>query len=168
LLLYILQVLLGNLFLMIGVIILVFMGGLFIGSNSGSWLKLKPSYQILANLQLISALLALIVLVSVLTNGLASLPPGGVYSGIILLVLAISVNAGIQFRIASEIHDEIHLDSAGTLYGADLMGSAAGMLLAGTLLPPLIGISGSLIVTISLSIIISFLLSRHGKQLSLV
>jgi hypothetical protein len=60
---------------------------------------------------------------------------------------------GILFAVASRLQKTIIQQAGGTLYSADLAGSAAGALLMAVVLIPLLGLAGSLMVLIIMNML---------------
>jgi spermidine synthase len=168
LLLYIFQVFIGNLYLMVGIMILVFMGGLYIGSLSDSWLKLKPGFLTMSRLQIAMAILALPIMALMVFAGKFSYHPNLVYLVILMFVLLTAIIAGIQYRVSAAISTASPAAISGSLYSADLLGSAAGTLLVSIWLTPLLGIYGSLTVIAVLNLLTALWIRIRSRKLILV
>lgn len=167
LLLYIFQVLIGNLFYMTGVMIVIFMGGLFLGSQSGSWFRLRMTYRSLGMMQSAIAVLTLLTFGFVVLAEMFLIPQPLVYLAVISLILASSIWAGLQYRISSSLSIESPEKISGNLYSADLLGSAIGTLLASCWLTPILGIKGTLLLIMGFNLLTSAWIFFRGNRFQL-
>ena len=142
------QIIYGYLYYKLGLIITVFMAGLFIGAYATTrrlnqiklpLMALKKSKIILALLSLL--LIPIFKILSIQTT------PRSLYIGtnliFPLLMFLTGVIGGMQFPIANKIilvKKSGVGEVAGAFYGADLIGGAAGALLVASIFIPLIGI----------------------------
>jgi predicted membrane-bound spermidine synthase len=83
------------------------------------------------------------------------------------LILIFSVLAGIQFKISSMLSGQRPGKLAGTLYAADLAGSAFGALLMAALLLPLLGVSWSCLILCAMNLLAALNVHLRGKNPSL-
>lgn len=140
LLLFSFQVMYGNLFLMIGAFIMVFMTGLYLGSiYAGKWDLISISKKI-PQLQMIMSLTGLLVLGFMVLLRLDSMASPMAYAGFLLLDLLIAVLAGIQYSCFAGTGQKEAAHISGSLYSSDMLGSAAGTLLVTIILIPFLGI----------------------------
>ncbi len=156
------QIIYGYVYQMIGIIIMIFMAGLAIGSlymkkiipviNINNYIKVQISIAIF------SILLPFILLImdSIKTN------PVIVHSVFFLLTLLIAILTGMQFALASKIQKKNISSAAAESYSSDLLGSAFGALLTSAFLIPLLGIIkvGIVLGVLNLLIAIIILLKR--------
>jgi len=152
LLIFIFQVVFGYLFLMIGIIILVFMGGLFLGSISRKFFP-RPGIRQLILLQ--GGMIVTCVLVAAFQTIIVKLelPLAFIQAIILLLVFFTAILAGLQFQCSAKVLTGLPQQVAGSLYSADLLGSAAGALLSSALLIPLFGIRDTLWIIMGINIL---------------
>ena len=169
------QVLCGSVYYQLGIIVTVFMAGLAAGaawanrlteswSNGvlGHWSKpdlapvpslhpsITPTSKLLAFLAFVIAGLALVL--PVLLPALNPLARGNVgdlavQAVIGLLTLLLAVLVGAQFPLANRLAFDGTNRAASRLYTADFVGAFLGALLASTLLIPLLGVTGTCLVT---------------------
>ncbi len=162
------QVIYGYLYYKLGLIITVFMAGLFVGAHTVTrklnQIKLPLTVLKKAKIALGCLTFLLIPLFKILSIQTA---PWSLYIGTNLifpvLMFAVGIIGGMQFPIANKIIlgkkggvGEV----AGSLYGADLIGGLLGALLVATIFIPLIGIVQSLVAIGLLSIISSIIITE--------
>ncbi len=163
------QIIYGYVYQMIGIIIMIFMAGLAIGSlymkkiipvfNINNYIKVQISIAIF------SILLPFILLImdSIKTN------PVIVHSVFFLLTLLIAILTGMQFALASKIQKKNISSAAAESYSSDLLGSAFGALLTSAFLIPLLGIIkvGIVLGVLNLLIAVIILLKRKKYLVSI-
>jgi spermidine synthase len=166
------QVLCGSVYHQVGIIVTVFMAGLALGA----WLSNQlpgheaPSQTVLANLRfeisdfrfgglsmlalLIAAYALLLPFALPLLNQLGGSAASLflVKALIVLLTLILAVLVGMQFPLASRLQFDGTIAGASRLYTADFVGAFLGALLTCTLLIPLVGVSGTCLLTALLNI----------------
>ncbi|HDJ34243.1 MAG TPA: hypothetical protein ENF21_09140 [Bacteroidetes bacterium] len=133
------QVLFGYLYLATGMLITVFMLGLYLGSRTAEYRKggkEKPFTRPLVGLATILA--AMPVLIFLLKNSSLNAILVPVFIGSITLLTAFLV--GTLFARGTRLLQKDIFRSSGRLYSADLMGSALGAMLVSAVLIPLTGI----------------------------
>ncbi len=167
LLLFVFQVLFGNLYLMAGLIILVFMAGLYLGAGRfGKRFRVSSAHN-LVRVQMLIALVCLMILDAVAGFTVIALPSWLIQACILLLILIISVITGIQYRVSALVLAGEPQHVSGSLYSADLLGSATGTLLVSVWLTPLLGIQGTLLALAGLNILTAIWLNLRLKKVSL-
>jgi spermidine synthase len=167
-LLFIFQVIFGYMFLMVGMIILVFMAGLFLGAISGRKFLPVPAIKHLIMLQMSMAVICLFVTGAVGLFGSQVVYPLTSHAIILLLVLITAIIAGLQFQWSARVHPGTPSQVSGGLYSADLLGSAAGTLLVSTLLIPVLGIITTLYLIAAFNIMIGVIMLLKRKNLVVV
>lgn len=129
---FILQMTVGNIYILTAVILTLLMAGLAAGSVFGNRLALK-------SLPLCAALLIIIFIITgVLAPMLVTSAPTPVLITIFTLLPAAGIITGAVYRILTGKGPG---GMTGTIYAADLAGSALGYLTVATLLVPLAGIA---------------------------
>jgi spermidine synthase len=144
------QVFFGHIYLQIGLIVTIFLAGLFPGALAARRLKTNVRQRLLVgDLALILLTAAFAAALVVMADGL----PAGVYWG---FGFAAALVCGYQFPLVLELGGQ--KDSATTrAFAADLMGAAAGTLVTSVVLVPytgLIGAAAGLIGIKGLSIVV--------------
>jgi spermidine synthase len=139
----------GYVYRELAIIVAAFMAGLGLGGWLGTRAaRVGAGVRAFAALQLFIAGVPL-VLAAVLAH-VAALPPGsiGTWAAFFpLIVVGSAVLAGVQFPIAVKLVADDRADAgtvAGRLYGADLLGSAAGATVTAVFLLPVMGTVGTL------------------------
>jgi len=163
LLLFIYQVLFGNLYLMAGFMILVFMAGLYAGVRLESIFN-RPSLRLVITIQIIMALACLVILLSAVLIQSYSIPSWIVQSWHTILLLSIAVLAGMQYSCTSKVLSGSVVERSGSLYSADLLGSAAGCLVVSIWIIPSFGMENSIVLILLLNLFAAvwlFLQRRH-------
>ena len=140
LLLFAFQILCGYVYQMLGVLLAVFMIGLAAGSHVAPRVFPNPGSRAYIRTQFgIAAYCFLLPVVILLTRNVQDLRI--VVDAIFcLLAFGIAVLIGLEFSLAAALRKGGAQRVASELYGADLIGSSLGALLAGTFLIPAFGI----------------------------
>jgi spermidine synthase len=160
------QVLYGYVYYMLSVLITSFMVGLVLGSAMVNFYmdKTKKSYVFIMLIQFAIALYSLslpsLIAFSSFENAVIVFPFLAIISGFLV---------GAEFPIANKIYIrnfETAGKTAGTLYGADLLGACIGALTASILLVPLLGIANvcyavALLNIMPLALLISSQIRSH-------
>jgi spermidine synthase len=134
------QIIYGYVFQMIGIIIMLFMAGLALGSFIIN--KKTKIYSVTRYLQIQSAIAIYCVIlpfVLMLLN-LAGKSPFVIQAAFMLLILIIGGLTGMAYSLSSKIVKKDISSVAAETYGADLSGSAIGALILSAFLLPLLGI----------------------------
>jgi len=150
LLIFFFQIVFGNVYSAIGLIIAVFMGGLAAGSVLASKFSLTRKHFITS--QAILALFMLILpLVWYLQKGLT----GNLLIFTIFFVITIipSGIVGFQYVVATKILSNDSVKSAPATYAADLIGSALGVVVVTVFLLPLVGLVNICFVIAGLNLV---------------
>ncbi len=137
------QVVYGFVYQAMGVIIALFMAGLAAGSFLGRSRIRRVDYRTYGLVQASLGLLSLVLPFILSSMGTSASSDILVYAGFILLTIAVSILAGIEFALATMLWRERPAAVASKLYGVDLMGSALGALLTSIFFLPLLGITYS-------------------------
>jgi len=145
------QVIFGNLYLMIGAFILVFMAGLYLGAIYTRNRNGLDHSGKLPLLQLIMSLAGLLVVGYIIVLRLIPVATHLAYAGFLLLGLLVAVLAGIQYGYSAGIGKKEAGHVAGSLYGSDLLGSAAGTLLVTIIFIPLLGIQYAALILVAMN-----------------
>jgi spermidine synthase len=159
------QVIYGYVFMMTGIIIMIFMAGL----AAGAYLRprLFPDFSIrrFTWVQLGMALLSLGFPFIILFLAGVQLPVIVVHGVFYLLTLAVAMLTGLEFSMASSSLKTRVSFNAGKSYSADLFGSAFGALITGILLYPLFGITISCLFLVILNAFSAFILFSGRKKI---
>ena len=162
------QILCGYVYQMLGVIVASFMAGLAAGAHLAPRIIPNPTASAFIKVQLsVAALCFLFPLV------LLILKEAGEIRALVatvscLLAFLIAALIGLEFSIGSVLRKGRPGSVAAELYGSDLVGSALGALLAGTLLVPTIGFGGAAAVAGSLSVISALVTLFSRRRLDAV
>ncbi|MBI9037983.1 MAG: fused MFS/spermidine synthase [Bacteroidales bacterium] len=158
------QIIYGYVYQMLGIIITVFMIGLAIGAAYFNKFLKKINLNSFIKIQtLIGLYCVLFPFIILLLNKLDG-NTMVVYFVFFLLTLIISILTGLQFSLASKIKKEKISVIASETYAADLLGSAAGMILVSVILFPLLGIVNLCLLIGGLNFLISGLIFlNRGK-----
>jgi len=162
LLLFLFQVSFGYVYRMLGVIVACYMGGLMAGSMiraGGNAKKLKHAY-FLVQLVLIVLILAVPAFAYGVV-GVNALPQVVIQVMLFTLTATIAFATGLIFNMASKLQATDVRHTAGTLYGIDLAGAAAGTILTSVILLPVTGMLwGCVIIAVLLLVsLISFFIT---------
>lgn len=142
-LLVVFQVLVGYVYLFLGVIITLFMAGLSIGAFLSRKVKASDINKLTILIQLASAIFVLVVsLLIILMKDIVNVFVIQFLISCCLLITSILV--GYQYGIAVAVKKEETGKIISAVYSADLVGSAIGSLLVAILLIPLLGLSETL------------------------
>ena len=157
------QILCGYLYLMLGMVITAFMAGLAGGSF---WIRKKKLKYNRRTFFLIQCILALYCFLLPIILGLLQHFTVGdlvVQSVFVIITLLIGALIGALFATCTFILQGTTTSITARLYSADLVGSALGALVAGTILIPLMGINYSAMI-LTVLILISFFVSFFYRK----
>jgi hypothetical protein len=143
LLLFGLQVYLGNIYLFTSFIITGFMLGLALGSFYGISLKSDPRKQYIALTQLLIAIFSSLAAAFLFSANMAELSPPLVFTLYLLAIILIGGLTGFQFSRVSQNRKGSYAEISGKTYSYDLIGSALGALTVALFLVPKLGIIAS-------------------------
>ncbi len=145
LVIYCFQIVYGYVYLKVGVLITAFLFGLLPGAIVGSVFTKKNQYElILSEFFIIGLLICFLGWISYIRSDLHQI-------WFICYSVIFSFFCGYQFPIVTGIIGEKMSPAAGCI-AADLVGAAAGTLLAGTLLVPLAGIQATIVIVIFIKV----------------
>jgi spermidine synthase len=160
------QVLYGYVYQALGLVVTIFMAGLFVGSF---WrMRIIPGATIVqyAKIQIAVALYCFLLPVVLLMlqgfEGSATVVHGSIF----LLTFVIAILVGMEFSVAGDLRRGQPQRVASELYGVDLIGSALGALLVAVVLIPMLGIVVASIVPgiLSLSTALVALVRRKSIE----
>jgi spermidine synthase len=132
------QILYGQVYQMLGVIVALYMTGLALGSGPGIPVKISISPRNYIRIQWL-----LMIMLLLFPFVVASLNQLGTWMGQGLLLITTAVTAfitGFEFYTGSRIEQQHPEKIAGNLYSVDLAGSALGILMVSMLLFPWLGL----------------------------
>lgn len=150
----------GYLYLAIGLIIAIFMGGLALGSIVGNRVGATRYHFISAQISLVFYAL-LFPVFWFLLKGMENSLAGLLFFGVITLVL--SAITGFQYVVGTKILPGNFTRTAPLLYAVDLIGAALGTIVISILLLPITGIVNSCLIIAGLNLMIALLI-RIGKN----
>jgi spermidine synthase len=133
----------GFVYEMIGLLIAIFMGGLSIGSSiSNRFISKKSNIKILALLELMVALFAVVMAITI--NSVVDIKiPWVIFLLFCLITLISGIFDGADFPVAAECYNSIRPlpeRSAGSIYGMELIGGCTGAVITSTAIVPIVGI----------------------------
>ncbi|HNS18481.1 MAG TPA: fused MFS/spermidine synthase [Bacteroidales bacterium] len=157
------QVIYGYVYQMTGVIIMVFMGGLALGSLVV--FRMVPRQGIRSYSLILLCLATFCLLLPLFIAGMTALQGQVILIHILFLtlVLLFSMLAGIQFKLATSLSVQTPGKLAGQLYAADLTGSAFGALLMAAILLPLLGVGLSCLILGAVNLLAAGNVHFRGK-----
>ncbi len=158
------QVLCGNLFRMIGIIIMIMMAGLAAGAGSAFPVHPSDHRKIYRWLQLIVGSVALAVVIAI--NLLHSIrPPREIlYGGFALAAFIPAFLVGMEFRMATSVSQGSLRNRMSGNYSADLFGSAAGAMITVFFLLPAAGLVLSGVVLLAFNVLTMMLFRFREKR----
>jgi spermidine synthase len=134
------QVIYGYVYQMLGIIIMIFMGGLAVGSMYRHKFVANADINTYAGVQLSITLYSMILPLFLICLKTVTLSPAVIHVVFFLPTFIIGLLIGIEFSVAAKIQKGSVATIAQQLYGIDLFGSAIGALLTTAFLIPLLGI----------------------------
>jgi spermidine synthase len=143
----------GFIYEMAGLIIMIFMAGLFAGAGF-LFRFFKTKRQSFMTVQVFVGLICLLIPLLILYPGAGWMP--GVLIGVLTFIIA--VLTGIQYQLASHLRHGSMATTASSTYGADLAGSAFGIFFVGVFVFPLLGIISTVVILTSINILLAFVL----------
>ncbi|MFC2098300.1 fused MFS/spermidine synthase [Bacteroidota bacterium] len=147
------QAVFGFIYQYTAVILTVFMMGLAGGALYSRRILPNPSPLKFAMLQILLACCVFIVLWWLRLLDAYSIPSAVMHSVFVTLTFSVAFLTGLLFATAALIRKSSIQNTAGSLYSADLSGSAAGALIMAILMVPLLGLSTSLLVLLLINLI---------------
>jgi len=158
------QIIYGYVFQMIGIIIMLFMAGLALGSFAIN--KKTKEYSVNKYLKIqtgIAVYCILLPFVLMLLN-LLEKNPYVIQAAFMILILIIGGLTGMAYSLSSKIIKKDIPSIAAETYGADLFGSAIGALILSAFLLPLLGIFQVCFLTGLLNVFSGIILFRKKKM----
>jgi len=152
---FILQMTVGNIYILSAVILTLLMAGLATGASFGGRMGLNSLKMC------VLILTAVFMLTGLLAPSLSALMPGQVLVFILVMMPAAGVVTGAVYRLLTAEGAGI---ITGRVYAADLAGSALGYLTAATLLVPLAGIANACFVLSAFILISGIIVSVTRKM----
>lgn len=163
-------------------VLATYMAGIALGSVLGGWLgervALKIKTYAMAELMiaiycLISPLLFTFIHTAYLALAGNTSPDASILSfyrvllgGIVLLIPTLAMGMTTPLLVAAVTRNKALGDSVGLLYGANTLGAAAGALLTGYLILPVLGIQKTLLVAVALNLLACAIALQLQKQYS--
>jgi len=134
------QIMYGYVYQMLGIIIMIFMAGLAVGSLYRKKIIRNADINMYVGIQLSIGVYAAVLPLFLLFLKTSTFSAGVLHVAFFLPTFVIAVLIGMEFSIASYIQKGTIASVASQLYGIDLIGSAIGALLMTAFLIPLIGV----------------------------
>jgi len=156
------QIIYGYVFQMIGIIIMLFMAGLALGSFAIN--KRTKEYSVNKYLKIQSGIAVYCILLPfiLMLLNLVEKNPYVIQAAFMILILIIGCLTGMAYSLSSKIIKKDISSIAAETYGADLFGSAIGALILSAFLLPLLGIFQVCFLTGLLNILSGIIL--YGKK----
>ncbi|MBN2520053.1 MAG: hypothetical protein JXB17_06090 [Bacteroidales bacterium] len=156
LLLFGFQIIFGNLYFLLSILITLFMLGLALGSYYQDRILKNIKFKHFFNIQYLigfSAFLFVLILFLIKTFAFPSLL---IYTLLFSLTMFIGVLIGFEFSLGSQLYKSSYPDISGKLYSYDLVGSAFGMIVVSIFFIPLFGIIKTSLLIGFINIIMGF------------
>jgi spermidine synthase len=153
LLLIVFQSIYGFIYQMAGLIIMIFMSGLFAGAGF-LFRFFKTKHQNFIIVQVFVGLFCMLIPLLIVYPGTGWMP--GILVGILTFTLA--ALTGIQYQLASHLRHGSMEKTASSTYGADLAGSAFGIFFMGVFVFPILGMINTVIILLAINILAAFVL----------
>lgn len=165
LLIFLFQVLFGNLYQMIGLVIACYMAGLF----GGTIISVGNDRIKIINLVIQSILTILLLILLFFAYWISE--TGFTHSVTVQLILlcltaAIAFSAGMIFNISTKSSNTEIVQTSGVLYSIDLSGAAAGALITSLVLLPLLGLLPACLIIAGMVALSAARSSGIGKKIS--
>jgi spermidine synthase len=146
------QIICGLLYAAAGVLFAIFMLGLSSGAlyepgNRISSISEKP-FKIQVILTLQSVIIPVILILMIKVNNIFL-----TYPALFVIIFVLAFSAGRQFYYSQKIFNKENTNKTGYVYGADLFGSALGLILVSTILLPMFGFIISAFVLLIINIL---------------
>ncbi|MFC2096209.1 hypothetical protein ACFLQ3_00750 [Bacteroidota bacterium] len=145
-LLLVFQVIFGYVYVATGIFIMIFMGGLALGSYYIPKLFINIDNSLFRKLQICIVLFSILLPILFLLIKNIRVHDSVLFIVFAILLLIISILTGAIFSVASKIVKHDYAKVASSAYGLDLLGAATGALLITIYLIPILGFSWSIIV----------------------
>jgi spermidine synthase len=162
------QVLYGAVYRVTGVIITIFMAGLFLGSWARERIFRTAGVNLFIHLQLTLVLFTLGFPFIILAMNVPGMPFVVVISVVMLLTFITAFLVGLEFSLAAAICSQHFQRVIAQNYSADLFGSALGAILMAVVLLPFLGLTGACLAIAGLDLLAAgFLFTRRKKFVTL-
>jgi len=156
------QVIFGYVYLFLGVIITIFMGGLTIGSLMSKNSNVQKVSKLIVKVQFISGLFILVLAIYLKVAHLFQNDDlTRLLFSIAMLIIAMLV--GYQYGIAVSAVRKTPGKTVSSIYSSDLIGSALGSILVAIYLIPVYGLFITLVILSALHFLTIFILTVKGK-----
>jgi len=154
-LLFVFQVLCGSVYHQVGVIVTVFMTGLAFGAAITNWGRERGLFDLSVQAFGVAVYAALLPALLPILGRVGGMPSGLFIAKAIIgaLTLTLGLLVGMQFPLANRLEFSGTAKSSARLFSADFAGAFLGALLASALLVPLIGVTGTCLVTAGLNML---------------
>ncbi len=163
------QMLYGYIYQMLGIIIMIFMAGLVVGSLYHRKMIRNANINNYVGIQICIGFYAIVLPLFLLLLKTSTFTAGVLHVAFFLSTFIIAVLIGMEFAIASQIQRGTVAAIASQLYGIDLIGSAFGALLMTAFLIPLLGIVNVCFMIGMINFISSFIsFLNRSKYLSVI
>ena len=156
------QIIYGYVFQMIGIIIMLFMAGLALGSFAINKRTKEYSVNKYLKIQLCIAIYCILLPFILMLLNLVGKNPYVIQAAYMILILIIGGLTGMAYSLSSKIIKKDISSIAAETYGADLFGSAIGALILSAFLLPLLGIFQVCFLTGLLNVFSGIIL--YGKK----
>jgi len=160
-----LQIMFGYVFQMLGIVIMLFMLGLAVGSGVTTRLFRIPQVKHYIAIQLILSLFSFLLPLFLLWISFLNLPDWIIQAKIAGLTFFVSFLIGMEYRMASYLRRDNKVMGIATNYSAELFGSALGALVVTIFLIPLLGFVNTGIVLAILNMMSAAILIIRRKKI---
>lgn len=154
-LLLVFQVIYGYVYVVAGMFIMIFMGGLAVGAYYTTKIFRVINQKLFARILTLIAIFVFVLPAIFILIKNVYLPGWVIFIIFFVLLLFISVSTGAIFSIATKLSNNDHGIIASNVYGLDLLGAAAGALLFAIYLVPILGFLWSVVITGVLNLLVA-------------
>ncbi len=162
------QVIYGYVYSILGLIIAVFMAGLFTGALFWKRLYPVPTLKCYIHIQMAIAIFSLGLPFILLSMSVLPVMDWMIQGVIYLSAFIISSMAGMEFSLAASLREQKFERTAAGNYSADMFGAAAGAIITTIFLFPLLGLAATclcLVILNAFSALLLYFLSRKSVSL---
>jgi spermidine synthase len=154
-LLLVFQVIYGYVYVVAGMFIMVFMGGLAVGAYYAPKIFKTINRKLFSRILLLIAAFAFVLPAIFILLKNIHLPAFVIFIAFFILLAFISISTGVIFSMATRLSHNDHGIIASNVYGLDLLGAAAGALLFAIYLVPILGFLWSVVITGALNFLVA-------------
>ena len=154
-LLLVFQVIYGYVYVVAGMFIMVFMGGLAVGAYYTPKIFKTINRKLFSRILLLIAAFAFVLPAIFIFLKNIHLPALVIFIAFFILLAFISISTGVIFSMATRLSHNDHGIIASNVYGLDLLGAAAGALLFAIYLVPILGFLWSVVITGALNFLVA-------------